>query len=148
MSGAMTSTWNTTAQIAHRMSLQARRDTAPEVAIRSSLHRAGQRFRVSYPVPDLARCTIDIAFTRRRVAVFVDGCFWHNCPDHGTRPKSNAERWEAKLESNRARDRRVDAHLAELGWKVLRAWEHEDVATVCTKIFHCIDETDAANGAQ
>jgi len=146
MSGAMTSTWNTSAQTAHRMSRQARRDTRPEVAIRSLLHRTGQRFRVSHPVPELPRCTIDIAFTRRRVAVFVDGCFWHSCPEHGTSPKTNASRWAAKLESNRARDRRVDSHLTERGWKVLRAWEHEDAATVCMQILCCLHEAGAANG--
>lgn len=140
----MASTWKTTAQIARRMSLQARRDTRPEVAIRSALHASGCRFRVSYPVPDLERCSIDIAFPRRRLAVFVDGCFWHNCPAHGTRPKSNAERWAAKLDVNRARDRLVDTHLAERGWTVLRFWEHEDVQSVCTRIVDRVREIRGA----
>jgi DNA mismatch endonuclease (patch repair protein) len=146
-SGSMTSTWSTTAQIAYRMSRQARRDTRPEVAIRSMLHAAGQRFRVAYPVPDLTRCTIDIAFPRRRLAVFVDGCFWHDCPEHGSRPKTNADRWAAKLEANRTRDRRVETHLAERGWIVLRVWEHEDVASVCTKIMDCVSGIDAVAGS-
>jgi DNA mismatch endonuclease (patch repair protein) len=107
----------------------------------------GYRFRVSYPVPGLARCSIDIAFPRRRVAVFVDGCFWHGCPVHGTRPKSNAARWAAKLNANRERDRRVDAHLLAHDWAVVRIWEHESVATACARVLECIDHTDAATGS-
>jgi DNA mismatch endonuclease, patch repair protein len=141
----MAPTWNTTAQTAQRMSRQARRDTRPEVAIRSALHASGCRFRVSYPVPDLTRCTIDIAFPGRRIAVFVDGCFWHGCPEHGTRPKSNADRWTAKLEGNRARDRRVDEHLTERGWIVVRAWEHEEVSSVCERVVGCLAEPDAVS---
>lgn len=143
----MTSSWSTSAQVAHRMSLQARRDTRPEVAIRSVLHAAGQRFRVSYPVPDLPRCTIDIAFPGRRLAVFIDGCFWHDCPDHGTRPKTNADRWAAKLEGNRSRDSRVAAHLMDRGWTVLRVWEHEDVQSVCVRILDRILSLDAVFGS-
>jgi len=116
------------------MSLQARRDTRPEVEIRSRLHASGKRDRGALPVPGLGRCTIDIAFPRRRIAVFVDGCFWHSCPEHGSLPKSNGERWAAKLEANHARDRRVDGHLREAGWTVLRFWEHEDPESVCSAI--------------
>lgn len=142
----MATTWSTTSQIAHRMSRQARRNTRPEVLIRSALHASGCRFRVSYPVPDLSRCTIDIAFPGRRVAVFVDGCFWHDCPEHGTRPKTNADRWTAKLEANRARDRRVDEHLRAQGWTALRVWEHEDVPSVCARIRECLADANAAVG--
>lgn len=141
---AMASTWDTTARVAHRMSQQARRDTTPELAIRSALHASGRRFRVSYPVPDLARCTIDIAFPRRHVAVFVDGCFWHDCPVHGSRPKANSHRWAAKLAANRARDRRVDEHLSDHGWTVVRVWEHEDVLSACTRILDSVSELEAA----
>jgi DNA mismatch endonuclease (patch repair protein) len=140
----MTSSWTTTAQTARRMSLQARSDTRPEVAIRSALHACGLRFRVSYPVPGLARCSIDIAFPRRRLAVFVDGCFWHGCPVHASWPKSNAERWAMKLEGNQARDRRVDAHLTERGWTVVRVWEHEDPQAACVRISACLSRLDAA----
>jgi DNA mismatch endonuclease (patch repair protein) len=139
----MTTAWNTTAQTAGRMSLQARRDTRPELAIRSALHASGRRFRVSYPVPDLKRCSIDIAFPRQRVAVFVDGCFWHGCPEHGTRPKSNADRWTDKLNSNKERDRRVDAHLRDQGWAVLRVWEHEDLEAACGRVLRCLDVGDS-----
>lgn len=112
--------------VAARMSRQARKDTAPELAVRRSLHAAGLRYRVSYGVPGLARCTIDIAFTRAKVAVFIDGCFWHSCPEHATVPQANQDWWRAKLAANRERDTRVTAHLVTLGWVVLRVWEHED----------------------
>jgi DNA mismatch endonuclease (patch repair protein) len=124
------------------MSLQARRDTRPELALRTMLHGAGLRFRVSYPVPELTRCTIDVAFTRRKVAVFVDGCFWHDCPEHGTRPKTNASRWADKLAANRSRDRKVDAQLENHGWSVLRIWEHEDVSAAFSRILECISGLD------
>lgn len=123
---SMAMTWTTSAETARRMSRQRRRDTQPELALRSLLHAAGHRFRVAYPVPGLRRCSIDVAFPRRKLAVFVDGCFWHGCGEHGTHPKTNADRWAAKLESNRQRDRRVDQHLRDQGWTVVRVWEHED----------------------
>ncbi len=112
--------------LAARMSVLRRRDTAPEMAIRRELHAAGLRYRVAYPVPGLRRRTIDIAFTRARLAVFVDGCFWHGCPEHGTRPRSNSGWWEAKLGANRARDADTTAYLQRESWTVLRFWEHEN----------------------
>jgi DNA mismatch endonuclease (patch repair protein) len=112
--------------VAARMSRQARRDTAPEVALRRELHRRGLRFRVDWPLPGMPRRRADIALTRRRVAVFVDGCFWHSCPEHKTAPASNAAWWSAKLDANVKRDRATDDHLTALGWTVLRFWEHED----------------------
>ena len=106
------------------MQRQARRDTKPEVALRSALHALGYRFRVDYKLePDL-RCRGDIVFARRRLVVFVDGCFWHGCPEHATAPKNNAEWWRAKLDANVARDRRTDRALSDRGWSVLRIWEH------------------------
>jgi DNA mismatch endonuclease (patch repair protein) len=107
------------------MKQQRRRDTHPEVAIRSALHRAGLRFRVDHKLDGLRRRG-DIVFPRRRLVVFVDGCFWHSCPEHRTWPKENAGWWRAKLEANVARDRDTDARLAGLGWTVLRVWEHEE----------------------
>jgi len=114
------------ASVSLRMSRLRRKDTAAELALRSELHRRGMRYRVNQPVPGIRRRTIDVAFTRRRLAVFVDGCFWHGCPEHGTRPKSNAEWWEAKIIANRARDEATSEHLRDLGWQVLRVWEHID----------------------
>ncbi len=108
------------------MSRQARRDTAPEMELRRRLHAAGFRYRVDHqPLPGLRR-RADIVFTRKKVAVFVDGCFWHRCPEHGTMPASNAEWWEAKLARNVERDAETDRLLAEEGWTVIRVWEHED----------------------
>jgi DNA mismatch endonuclease (patch repair protein) len=108
------------------MSRQARRDTAPELALRQALHRRGLRYRVGLrPVREL-RGAADIVFTAARVAVYVDGCFWHMCPEHSTMPTNNAAWWRAKLEGNRARDRRTDQVLDAHGWRVVRVWEHED----------------------
>nr|WP_163185613.1 very short patch repair endonuclease [Cellulosimicrobium sp. SL-1] len=107
------------------MSVAKRRDTAPEVALRRELHARGMRYRVAYPVPGQRRRTIDVAFTRAKVAVFVDGCFWHGCPEHGMMPRSNGDWWKTKLAANQARDRDTDRLLRELGWTVVRVWEHE-----------------------
>lgn len=108
-----------------RMSRQRRRDTAPELLLRRALHATGYRYRVTYPVPGMARRTIDVAFTRQRKAVFVDGCFWHGCPVHGTSPTANADVWCAKIDRNRGRDGETTMHLQDLGWRVLRVWEHD-----------------------
>lgn len=116
------------------MSVAARRDTAPEVALRRALHAQGYRFRVIYPVPGNPRRSIDIAFTRRKVAVFVDGCFWHGCPEHGTQPRANSGWWAKKLATNKTRDRDTDRLLREAGWRVIRIWEHEDVASAIEKV--------------
>lgn len=111
-----------------------RRDTAAELALRRELHALGLRYRVAYPIPGQRRRTIDVAFTRTKVAVFVDGCFWHGCPEHGTDPRSNSEWWKTKLAANRARDRDTDRLLDGLGWSVIRIWEHEDVRDAATVI--------------
>ena len=101
------------------------RDTRPEIQLRSALHRMGLRFRVdAKPLAD-SRRRADIVFRRARVAVFVDGCFWHGCPIHGTIPKANRDWWVEKLKANRARDETTDAALEEAGWLSVRVWEHE-----------------------
>jgi DNA mismatch endonuclease, patch repair protein len=113
--------------VSARMRRTGRRDTAAEVAIRRELHRRGYRYRVDLsPSPSL-RTRADIVFTRWRVAVFIDGCFWHGCPLHWTAPKANAAWWKEKIETNIARDRRADAALEAEGWLVVRIWEHEKV---------------------
>lgn len=103
------------------------RDTKPELAVRRRLHRIGLRYRVATrPVPTLRR-TADIVFSRQRVAIFIDGCFWHGCPEHGqTSTKSNADYWMAKFRDNRVRDQETTRRLTEEGWRVLRFWAHED----------------------
>jgi DNA mismatch endonuclease (patch repair protein) len=100
-------------------------DTRPEIALRSALHRSGHRFRKSYPAEtEHGRVRVDIAFPRQRLAVFVDGCFWHRCPEHGNAPRANSDYWARKLERNVARDKRNNAELKAAGWSVLRIWEH------------------------
>ncbi|MER5520424.1 very short patch repair endonuclease [Streptomyces sp. NPDC002763] len=106
------------------MSRQLSKDTGAELAVRRLLHAAGLRYRVEYPVPGMPRRRIDVAFTGVKVAVLIDGCFWHGCPLHATQPKSNAAWWRNKLDRNMARDRETTDHLAAQGWTVLRFWEH------------------------
>lgn len=116
--------------MSRRMSDQARKDTTPEIEIRKRLHAAGYRYRVAYRVPGLPRRTVDIAFTRQRLAVFVDGCFWHGCPTHGTAPTSNSQWWADKISTNQMRDADTTSHLEDTGWHVLRFWEHEEPGSV------------------
>ena len=112
------------------MSRLRRRDNEAELAVRRLLHAAGYRYRVADPVPGMPRRTIDIAFTRAKVAVFIDGCFWHGCPEHGTKPSSNSEWWATKLAANIARDLDTTQWLESQGWTVLRFWEHEPASEV------------------
>lgn len=105
-----------------------RRDTAPELALRSALHARGWRFRVQYPVPGAARRSIDVAFTKRRIAIFVDGCFWHGCPIHGSSPSTNSSYWSEKIVRNKNRDSDTNTLLSEAGWLTIRIWEHTAVA--------------------
>ncbi|MGW4228773.1 very short patch repair endonuclease [Streptomyces sp. NPDC004980] len=125
--------------VSARMSRQARRDTAPEVAVRKLLHASGYRYRVNERVPHMSRRTIDIAFTRAKVAVFLDGCFWHGCPEHATQPKSNAEWWREKLDKNMARDSETTSHLVAEGWTVLRFWEHQSPVQVAEQVAEAVD---------
>lgn len=121
------------------MSRHPRRDTGPELALRKLLHAAGYRYRVQYPVPGRSRRTIDVAFTRRRVAVFVDGCFWHGCAVHRSVPTANKAWWQAKLAKNLARDADTTAHLQELGWTVIRVWEHDSAEGAVQRIAAALD---------
>jgi DNA mismatch endonuclease, patch repair protein len=124
-----------TEQIRDRFSRQRRTGTAPELALRRELHRRGWRYRVDLaPLQDLRRRRADVVFTRLRVALFVDGCFWHACPQHATAPKANKEWWRAKLKANVARDRDTDARLEEHGWTVIRVWEHEPAGAAADRI--------------
>jgi len=105
--------------------------TEPERALRRELHRRGLRYRVNVAtLPGRP----DIALTRARIAVFVDGCFWHGCPEHAVAPKANAEWWRSKLDANVKRDRLTEDRLRETGWAVIRAWEHEDPTDVAEVI--------------
>jgi DNA mismatch endonuclease, patch repair protein len=122
--------------VSDRMARQRRTGTSPELALRRELHRRGCRFRVHYAfaLPGLTRRRCDVAFTRRRVAVFIDGCFWHACPLHATAPKSNAAWWVEKLAKNVARDLDTTARLKAEGWAVIRIWEHEDPQVAAERV--------------
>lgn len=110
-------------------------DTKPELRLRRELHRRGLRFRKHYRIDEVPRrCTVDVAFTRARLVVFVDGCRWHKCPDHFREPKTNAEYWNAKFARNVARDKDNDAALRSAGWAVLRVWEHEDPVAAADRV--------------
>lgn len=110
------------------------RNTRPELAVRKILHAQGLRYRVNYrPESDLRR-TADIVFTRAKIAVFIDGCFWHGCPEHYQRPAVNREYWDSKLVRNRERDAETDARLVQAGWRVIRRWEHERAADVARDV--------------
>lgn len=136
-------TYRDLVDISERMSRQASKDTAPELAIRRRLHAKGLRYRIHVrPLPEVRR-TADIVFTRVRVAVFVDGCFWHRCPEHATFPETNREWWERKLAGNAARDADTDERLAAGGWTVVRVWEHEDPDLAATHIATEVDRRRA-----
>ncbi len=121
-----------------RMKTQRRRDTKPEIALRRELFRLGLRFRVDQGVvPGLSR-RADVVFPGARVAVFVDGCFWHRCPQHGTSPKANATWWANKLDQNVTRDRDTDRRLTKAGWMVVRVWEHDDVSTAAAELHRTV----------
>ena len=110
------------------------RDTAPELALRSALHRRGLRFRVDRaPLPGLRR-RADVVFGPTRVAVFVHGCFWHGCPEHYIAPRANREFWRAKVEGTRARDVDTGRVLIEAGWEVVVVWEHDDAEVAAERI--------------
>ena len=121
--------------VSQRMSRVRNRDTDAEMALRRELHRRGLRYRVNLRIPELGGTTRpDIVFTKAKVAVFVDGCFWHRCPIHATFPKVNKQWWEEKLEKNVRRDRATDEALRSAGWTVIRVWEHEDPAKAADRI--------------
>ena len=115
-----------------------RADTEPELRLRSELHRLGIRFRLHQRVVPGVRRQVDVVFGPARVAVFVDGCFWHSCPIHGTRAKSNAVFWRRKLAENERRDRDTDARLSQAGWVVMRVWEHEDPGIAAKRIARAV----------
>ncbi|WP_311199682.1 very short patch repair endonuclease [Kocuria rhizophila] len=117
-----------------RMSRQRRRDTKPEMELRRALRALGLGYRVDVPLPGLPRRRCDVMFKGAKVAVFVDGCFWHSCPVHGTVPQNNKSWWTEKLATNITRDRDTDEHLESLGWTVVRVWEHEDMADVARRV--------------
>jgi DNA mismatch endonuclease (patch repair protein) len=128
------------ASVRARMQAQRERDTGIERALRSRLHARGLRFRLHRRLLAGSRREADLVFPRARVAVFVDGCFWHGCPEHATWPKHNADFWREKIERNVARDRDTDARLAADGWQVVRVWEHEAVEAAVERVERAVAE--------
>lgn len=118
-----------------------RRDTGPEKSLRSALHGLGLRFRVDLPIALEGRRPVrpDIVFTRSRVAIFVDGCFWHGCPEHFAAPRSNRTYWGPKIARNVERDSEVTAALTSSGWHVVRVWEHELLSVSTAAVLDALD---------
>lgn len=114
------------------------KDTDPELMFRRALFKRGRRFRVHFPVRGVGK--VDVAFPRQRVAIQIDGCFWHGCPSHAVRPKTNSAFWYRKVEGNRARDQRQDEALRSSGWVVLRFWEHD----IEVQLEEALDKVDLA----
>lgn len=121
-------------QVRRRMQRTPRRDTPCERLVRSALHRMGLRYRVDRAVIPTLRRRADVVFRRAKIVVFIDGCFWHGCPQHATWPKANAAWWREKIEANRLRDKDTNARLRDAGWTVLRVWEHEDPVQAASRI--------------
>lgn len=133
--GGVAESWASSEQTRRSMIGNRSRDTRPELAVRSLVHAAGLRYRVDFsPLSDRRRLRADLVFTRSRVAIFIDGCFWHGCPDHHTVAKTNADFWAMKVARNRVRDDETNVSLREAGWTVLRFWEHEPAVIVAERI--------------
>lgn len=130
-----------------RMRRQARSNTKPEMALRRELYGLGLRYRIDRKVLPGVQRRADVVFLGARVAVFVDGCFWHSCPAHATRPKANANWWSEKLARNVTRDRDTDKQLEAAGWTVVRMWEHEDPQSVAVQIKALVERRRTSRGA-
>ncbi|MEU0057332.1 very short patch repair endonuclease [Streptomyces sp. NPDC006334] len=138
--------WASNAGVRASMQANRSRDTRPELALRRAVHSLGLRYRVAArPLPTLRR-TADLVFPRQKVAVFLDGCFWHGCPEHHTRAARNSEYWSAKVNRNRERDLDTTARLTEAGWLVIRVWEHENPATAALSVAEAVRHRRASEG--
>ena len=122
-----------------RLARVRQKDTAAELRLRRTLHARGLRYRLHIPLLEKPRRVADIVFRRRKLAIFVDGCFWHGCPEHGTSSKSNSDFWRDKIETNKKRDLDTNKRLTEAGWRVLRVWEHEDVEDAADRIMEALE---------
>jgi DNA mismatch endonuclease (patch repair protein) len=129
------------AGVSERMSRVRRRDTAPELELRSELHRRGLRYRVDKRPLKGIPSRADLVFGPAKVAVYVDGCFWHSCPEHGTMPRSNEAFWQDKLGRNQERDAAVNEALAAEGWTVVRIWEHEEIELAADRVEVAVRES-------
>jgi len=130
----MTDSWASSDAVRRTMQGNRGRDTKPEMLVRRQIHAAGLRYRVSTrPLPDLRR-TADIVLRPKKIAVFIDGCYWHGCTEHFNRPKTNPVYWDGKIGGNVRRDAETNALLEQAGWTALRFWEHEDPLDVARAI--------------
>jgi DNA mismatch endonuclease, patch repair protein len=134
--------------VSERMSRVRRRDTAPELELRSELHRRGLRYRVDRGPLKGVPSRADLVFGPAKVAVYVDGCFWHSCPEHGTMPRSNEAFWQEKLARNRERDLATNEALAAAGWTVVRIWEHEEPARAADRVEAAVRELLGKDGRE
>jgi len=133
--------WASSAGVRRSMESNRRRDTSPELALRWEAHRLGLRYFVDRaPLRELARRRADLVFPRLKVAVYLDGCFWHGCPEHHTVSKTNADFWATKVETNAARDADTNQRLREAGWTVIRVWEHEDPAVAAIAVKDVVEK--------
>jgi DNA mismatch endonuclease (patch repair protein) len=126
--------WATSAAVRSVMRGNRGRDTRPELALRSAVHALGMRYRVNARPLKGVRRTADLVFPGQRVAVFLDGCFWHGCSDHYRPAAKNSEFWSTKIDETRRRDVDTDRRLAGEGWTVIRVWEHEDPSQAAERI--------------
>jgi DNA mismatch endonuclease (patch repair protein) len=134
--------WASSPAVRNAMRANRGRDTRPELALRSAVHALGMRYRVGLRPVRQVRRTADIVFTRARVAVFLDGCFWHGCPEHHRPAKKNSEFWTAKINGNIARDADTDKRLRDAGWRVIRVWEHENPIDAAKRVQSAIKSFD------
>jgi DNA mismatch endonuclease (patch repair protein) len=123
------------------------KNTKLEIDLRSALHRTGMRFWKHRRPLDGVRCEADIIFPRIRMAVFVNGCFWHGCPQHATWPVTNAEFWTRKIEGTKQRDRRCDQLLEAAGWTVVRLWEHQPLEEMVSLVLRTASSLGTGNSA-
>ena len=122
-------------------------DTGPEMALRRELFKRGMRYRVGLAPLKGFRRTVDIAFTRAKVAVLVDGCFWHGCPEHRRPPKTHSDYWESKVRHNMERDHQTTQMLQDAGWQVIRLWEHETVQNMADLVMNAVRHVDAGKSS-
>lgn len=125
-------------ETSRRMAKVRQKGTDAEIALRRELYRRGLRYRVDYEVLKKPRRVADVVFPGLKIAIFVDGCFWHGCPEHATWPKQNAEFWRRKIETNRLRDADTNSRLFDVGWTVLRFWEHESPVEAATAVAQAV----------
>ena len=126
-------------ETSRRMAKVRQKGTDAEIALRRELYRRGLRYRVDYEVLKKPRRVADVAFPGLKIAIFVDGCFWHGCPQHASWPKQNAEFWRNKIEANRLRDADTNSRILDIGWTVLRFWEHESHTEAAAMVVRAVD---------